>query len=118
MTEQYAWLGPKKGQRLYEPKPEDWKTFATLAGFPRGDRPGDARHRSRLRHLREAGSARPGQRHAVYHAMDLNFPLKPASKAVDAGVVIPTVNDGFDGKAPDLGALEVGAPPPRMVPAG
>jgi len=58
----------------------------------------------------------PAQRHAVYHAMDLNFTLKPTSKAVDAGLVIPTVNDVFKGKAPDLGALEVGAPAPRYGP--
>lgn len=52
----------------------------------------------------------PTQRHAVYHAMDLNFRLKLGSKAVDAGVPIPTVNEDFSGQAPDLGALEVGKP--------
>ena len=52
----------------------------------------------------------PTKRHAVYHAMDLNFQLKATSRAVDAGVAIPTVNEGFVGKAPDLGALEVGKP--------
>jgi len=46
----------------------------------------------------------------VYHAVDLNFKLNPNGRAVDAGVVIPNVNDNFNGKAPDLGALEVGAP--------
>lgn len=58
----------------------------------------------------------PSQRHAVYHAMDLNFRLKPSSKAVDAGVVIPTVNDNFTGRAPDLGALEIDAPAPKYGP--
>ena len=53
----------------------------------------------------------PANRYAVYHAMDLNFALKPDGKAVDAGVVIPTVNEDFEGRAPDLGALEVGKPP-------
>ena len=33
VAEQYHWLGPAKGQNLYEPKPEDWWTFATLAEF-------------------------------------------------------------------------------------
>ena len=42
--------------------------------------------------------------------MDLNFALKPNSKAVDAGVMIPTVNEDFAGHAPDLGALESGQP--------
>jgi hypothetical protein len=32
---------------------------------------------------------------------------------VDAGAVIPTVDDGFAGRTPDLGALEAGRPPPR-----
>jgi hypothetical protein len=58
----------------------------------------------------------PAARHAVYHAMDLNFQLKPGSKAVDAGIHIPTVNDGFNGSAPDLGALEVGKPAPHYGP--
>lgn len=48
----------------------------------------------------------------VYHAVDLNFKLNPKGKAVDGGVVIPSVNDNFNGKAPDLGALEVGKPAP------
>tara|TARA_R110000764_G_scaffold42426_3_gene95571 strand:+ start:7417 stop:9435 length:2019 start_codon:yes stop_codon:yes gene_type:complete len=46
----------------------------------------------------------------VYHAVDLNFKLNPKGKAVDVGVIIPNINDGFNGKAPDLGALEVGTP--------
>ena len=58
----------------------------------------------------------PSKRHAVYHAMDLNFQLKPSGKAVDAGEVIPTVNDGFAGRAPDLGAIETGKPAPRFGP--
>ena len=44
------------------------------------------------------------------------FQLKPGGKAVDAGVVIPTVNDDFTGKGPDLGAHEVGAPSLRYGP--
>ena len=34
--------------------------------------------------------------------------LRPGSAAVDAGVRLPNVNDGFTGSAPDLGAYEVG----------
>lgn len=56
------------------------------------------------------------QRHHVYHAMDLNFQLRAGSKAVDAGQVLPNINDGFVGKAPDLGALERGAPEPHYGP--
>jgi hypothetical protein len=38
--------------------------------------------------------------------------LAPGSPAVDAGTVLPNLNDGFTGAAPDLGALEVGCPIP------
>jgi hypothetical protein len=50
--------------------------------------------------------------------VDLNFQLKTGSKAVDAGVRLPNVNDGFAGKAPDLGALEAGQPAPVYGPRG
>jgi len=37
---------------------------------------------------------------------------------VDAGKRIPNVNDGFAGRAPDLGAYEVGQPPVVYGPRG
>jgi hypothetical protein len=113
---QYSWLGPGAGQRLYEPKPEEWKSFGTLADFRKAT--GQEAHGIEVdfdifENLRPAN---PATRHAVYHAMDLNFRLKPGSKAVDAAVPIPTINDGFTGRAPDLGALEVGKPEPKYGP--
>jgi hypothetical protein len=42
--------------------------------------------------------------------------LKAGAKAVDAGTVIPNVTDGFNGKAPDLGAYEQGQPLPVYGP--
>lgn len=47
----------------------------------------------------------------LYKAEDLDFRLKPGSVAVDRGTEIPNVTDGFSGKAPDLGALEIGQTP-------
>jgi hypothetical protein len=44
----------------------------------------------------------------VYKIEDLDFRLKPNSAACDAGCILPNVNDEFTGKAPDLGALEIG----------
>src|SRR2546428_3481929 len=38
--------------------------------------------------------------------------LDGASNAVDGGAILPNLNDGFTGAAPDLGALEVGCPIP------
>ena len=52
----------------------------------------------------------------LYKPADFDFPLRPESVAVDAGVRLPNVNDGFAGKAPDLGAYEAGQPVPHYGP--
>jgi hypothetical protein len=51
---------------------------------------------------------------AVPASFDLR--LRPDSKAVDAGVHLPGINDGFSGKAPDLGCYELGRPLPAYGP--
>jgi hypothetical protein len=52
----------------------------------------------------------------LYKADEFDFRLKAGSAAVDRGVSLPTVTDGFAGRAPDLGALEVGAAVPHYGP--
>ena len=52
----------------------------------------------------------------LYDAKDLDFRLRSGSAAVDGGAVIPNVTDGYSGKAPDLGALELGQPLPHYGP--
>lgn len=116
VTEQYTWLAPKAGQRTYEPKPEDWKKFPTLADFRAATKQEMHGIEVDFDDFVELAPPDPASRHAVYHAVDLNFRLRPTSKAVDAGALIPTVNDGFTGRAPDLGALEVGKPEPTYGP--
>jgi hypothetical protein len=58
----------------------------------------------------------------LYVPEDFDFRLRPGSPAIDAGVQLPTITDGFTGKAPDLGAYELGKPVPhygpRSQPAG
>jgi hypothetical protein len=116
VNEQYTWLGPKTGQRLYEPSLADWKSFAALADFRAATSQETHGIEVDFDCFERLSPADPASRHAIYHAVDLNFRLKPGSKAVDAGVVIPTVNDGFTGRAPDLGALELGKPEPKYGP--
>jgi hypothetical protein len=52
----------------------------------------------------------------IYKAEELDFRLRPNSVAVDAGCILPNINDDFEGKAPDIGALEVGQPLPIYGP--
>jgi hypothetical protein len=52
----------------------------------------------------------------VYPVKDYDFRLKATSKAVDAGCILPNITDNFQGKAPDLGALESGRESPHYGP--
>ena len=52
----------------------------------------------------------------LYDFKDSDFRLRPGSAAIDKGVAIPNLNDGFAGSAPDLGALEAGQPMPIYGP--
>jgi hypothetical protein len=52
----------------------------------------------------------------IYQVSGYDFRLRPSSKAVDAGCVLPNVTDNYLGKAPDLGALEVGQQAPQYGP--
>ena len=52
----------------------------------------------------------------LYKAEDFDFRLKAGSAAVDRGVALPNITDGFTGRAPDLGALELDRPVPVYGP--
>jgi hypothetical protein len=52
----------------------------------------------------------------LYKPDEFDFRLKPGSAAIDKGMVLPTINDGFAGQAPDLGAYELGSTPPHYGP--
>jgi hypothetical protein len=52
----------------------------------------------------------------LYKPDELDFRLKPGSAAVDAGTVLPSITDGFTGRAPDLGAYELDQPLPHYGP--
>jgi hypothetical protein len=58
----------------------------------------------------------PNDPRILYRPADFDFTLRPGSAAVDAGVRLPNVNDGFSGRAPDLGAYEIGQPVPHYGP--
>lgn len=110
---QYAWLAPSFGATSYEPKPEEWKSYRSLSEFSAAT--GQEIHGREIDFdvFESLRAPDPAKRHEIYHAVDLNFRLRPGGKAIDAGTPIPTVNDGFTGTAPDLGALESGKPEPR-----
>jgi hypothetical protein len=52
----------------------------------------------------------------VYKPESLDFRLKAGSAAIDKGIALATVSDTFNGRAPDLGALELDAALPHYGP--
>ncbi|MDA1237000.1 MAG: hypothetical protein O3A53_19660, partial [Acidobacteria bacterium] len=116
VTQQYTWTAPAPGETAYERKPGDRRSFATLAELREAT--GQERHGVEVDFdiFEDLAPPEIAKRHHVYHAMDLNFRLKAGSKAVDAGLVLPTINDDFSGSAPDLGALELNRPAPHYGP--
>jgi len=116
VEEQYRWLAPKPGETTYESDRSETKSYPTLEAFRAAT--GQEEHGIEVDFdiFQDLVPPDPAKRHQMYHAMDLNFQLEPGSKAVDAGDVIPTVNEDFTGSAPDLGALEVGKPLPVWGP--
>jgi hypothetical protein len=117
---QFTWVGPRKGMVVDYDRPRgEANVFKTLSEFAAAT--GQETHGIEVdydifRNLRPPAppdSSKPG---TPYDAATLDFSLRPGSKAVDAGVSIPNVNDGFQGKAPDLGALEEGQKPPVYGP--
>ena len=52
----------------------------------------------------------------LYDPADFDFRLRPGSRAVDAGVALPSITDSFTGRAPDLGAYELDRPVPAYGP--
>lgn len=58
----------------------------------------------------------PASRGHIYPVHGYDFSLRRSSQAIDAGMVLPNITDGFKGKAPDMGALEHGGIAPHYGP--
>lgn len=116
VEQQYRWLAPAPGGDMYSATAADWQAFSTLEAFRAAT--GQEQHGVEVDFdiFEDLAPPDPSKPHDVYHATELNFALRANSKAVDAGLVIPTINDGYNGDAPDLGALEQGKPAPHWGP--
>jgi len=114
---QYEWKAPAESVlRDYQIDAQDFESFVTLSEFREAT--GAELHGMEVdfdifRNLPKPDPERP---HAVYQPENLDFSLREASRAVDAGVRLANINDGFAGSAPDLGALELGREVPVYGP--
>jgi hypothetical protein len=92
------------------------RSFATLADYSAA-----TGHDSHSRLLdwsvfRSAAAPVAGDPTHVYRPEEFDFGLQAGSAAIDAGVALPGISDGYSGTAPDLGALEYGQPAPVYGP--
>jgi hypothetical protein len=113
---QFVWNSPAKGVLKDYENPREQGHYQTLEELCRNE--GQECHGILVdydvfQNVKRADMEDPTR---LYSAEEFDFRLKPGSAAVDAGCVLFHVNDGFSGEAPDLGALEHGAPMPVYGP--
>jgi hypothetical protein len=115
-TDAFEWGTYPAGRPIDYAKVPPVQKFATLKAF--SDATGQEQHSVLIDYdvFVKAGAPDRSDLRRVYKSADFDFRLRPGSAAVDAGVVIPNITDGFTGKAPDLGAYELGAPLPQYGP--
>ena len=92
---------------------ESRREFATLEEFAEGA--GHERHGVEVDYDIFVRAERP-QTGLTVEPGEWDLRLGPNAAAVNAGVRLPNVNDGFTGTAPDLGAHELGQPLPHYGP--
>lgn len=111
----FAWAAPAEAN--YDARAErPVRAFAALQDY--AQQTGNDTHSVMLDWsiFRKAAPPAQDEPTRVYRAADFDFSLVEGSAAIDAGVALPGINDGFNGAAPDLGALEFGAPAPVYGP--
>ena len=104
-----------QAQTRVEAQARETRRFKTLKEF--AEATGQDRHSVIVEYdiFQKATPPGPDPR-TLYKPADFDFQLRPGSVAVDAGVRLPGINDDFTGRAPDLGALELGRPVPHYGP--
>lgn len=113
----YGWISPPFSDKTpdYSGKLEE-RSYATLKEYAQAT--GQDTHSIEIgydafENLSPASYEDPTR---VFDVGTLNFKLKAGGAAIDKGVSLPNINEDRIGGAPDLGALELGAPAPHYGP--
>jgi hypothetical protein len=112
----YQWNSPPFEVAADYVKPPVVRRFKTLAEYSAAT--GQDRHSVRIDYDVFARVTPPDMRdpQRLYDPARFDFRLKPGSAAVDAAIPLPNINDGYTGRAPDLGAYEIDRPLPQYGP--
>ncbi len=112
----FGWTAPVASADYTAGGARPAQTFATLKAY--AERTGQDSH-SRMVDwsvFQKASPPAAGDPTRLYRPEDFNFSLREGSAAIDAGMPLPGITDGFAGKAPDLGAIEFGRAAPTYGP--
>jgi hypothetical protein len=112
----FIWVAPPAAKGVDYTGERESRTFKTLQAY--SDATQQDKHSVLVDYdvFQKASPPDRSNPRRLYKPEDFDFRLRPGSKAEDAGVRLPGVNDGFAGRAPDLGAYEAGQPLPHYGP--
>jgi hypothetical protein len=112
----FVWKSPPFDIMADYVNPRVERKFATLQAYQQGT--GQDEHSVLIdwNIFANVSPPDPNDPQRLYNPADLDFRIKPNTAAVDAGCILPNVNDDFTGSAPDIGALEVGQEVPHYGP--
>ncbi len=107
----YGWISPPFSDKSADYRGElEKRTYATLQEYAQAT--GQDTHSVEIGYdaFENLSPAKYEDPTRVFDVETLNFSLKAGGAAVDKALPLPNINDGYVGSAPDLGALELGAP--------
>ena len=112
----FQWNSPPKDGPVDYKSKREVRQFKTLSDYQKAT--GQDKHSRMVDYSVFVKAAAPDftKPTELYTPEQVDLRLKAGSRAVDAGVVLPGITDGFKGKAPDFGAYELGAPLPHYGP--
>ncbi|HEY3516396.1 MAG TPA: hypothetical protein VGL98_05065, partial [Gammaproteobacteria bacterium] len=112
----FQWNSPPAGGPVDYASPREVRRFKTLAEYQRAT--GQDRNSRAVDYSVFVNAGPPDFTNPTKLASpsEVDLRLRPRSRAVDAGIVLPGITDSFIGRAPDLGAYEQGAELPHYGP--
>jgi hypothetical protein len=112
----FQWNSPPAGAAVDYVSDREVRRFQTLSEYAKAT--GQDKHSSEIDYSIFVNAAAPdfADPTKLYSPADIDLTLKPRSRAIDKGIELPGITDGFTGKAPDLGAFERGVPMPSYGP--
>jgi hypothetical protein len=112
----FEWASPAAGIKADYAHELNLRRFDSLDAFR--DATGNERHSVLVDYdvFRKASVPDKADPQRLYAAKDFDFRPQPGSAVIDQGEVLPNITDDMAGRAPDLGALELGRPEPHYGP--